>query len=278
MYDFNGNKLNKYYDFNGNVFYNDIITVMTFNVQKQGQQQSSIPFQKYLLDKYNPDFVGYQEFRDTINNQNAYDVLNYPYYEDDKDKVINYNGIISKMPFKETIHNAYTDSVNGDNNGYQLAIINVNGKEVCFINTHLTTSTFESKKVAQANELFNVAKQYEYFIILGDFNTVCKSVDDTEYTTIMEQFVDYGCHSVNCTPQNGFIDTWTGERITYNSGNVVYNDIGWYPCDHVITSSNIDILDFVIDYTKLTNKMRDFGLTYTYDIDHLPIIAHLRIN
>ena len=112
--------------------------------------------------------------------------------------------------------------------------------------------------------VFNLVQNEPYFIITGDFNTVCKSVNDTEYTTIMKQFIDAGYHSANCSAQHGFLDTWTAGSTA--SGT-------WYPCDHIITSANISMNTVIVDTTKI-----DVAEQTGQAIDHLPIVAYLTVN
>ena len=241
-------------------------TAMSYNVQWFTQVNNDLSLQQALLEDYDPDMIGYQEFQmvdyDTI-PQMAVTVLG-----DDYDYAMcpngygNKNALASKydlINFTTYLHKRQ----NVNTYSYSVAWIIVNGKKIAIITCHLAESYFESDKVAQAQEIYEFVQQFPRFILTGDMNTVCKSTSDTEYTTIMKQFVDAGYHCANCTEQNGFHDTWTSSQTIEGT---------WLPCDHIITSQNITINEVVIDEKKIPlAPLKDRG------IDHLPVIAYLTV-
>jgi len=79
----------------------------------------------------------------------------------------------------------------------------------------------------------------------------------------MKQFIDAGYNSLNCSPQHGFLNTWTSGKDT--SGT-------WYCLDQIITSANLALKSVTVDQTKLNY------LDGENSIDHLPVIAVIEIN
>ena len=265
-YDIDGDELTHAYDIDGN----DVLTssttlvVMSYNIQWLTGINSNQAMQESILSTYKPDIIGMQEVtRSDSFPSMATTLLSRDYPSRYLGSQTNKTAIASKKTLSN-VTSAVFSSQASETRGYQKAYFAVGGKTVCWINTHLETSSYESVKVAQAKEVFEMVRDEEYFIITGDFNTVCKSVNDTEYTTIMKQFINAGYHSANCSTQHGFLDTWT-------SGSTASGT--WYPCDHVITSPNIEITNVVVDTDKI-----DIAAQTGQSIDHLPIIAYLTIN
>lgn len=261
-YDVEGEELEQAYDVNGNPLIDraDLI-VMTYNVQWFSGLNANQSMQQSIIDAYRADVIGLQELHSSMPEIGTAVLSDYPY--------ITLGGMSNKtgMASKIQLNNASTANFStqaSETRGYQKAYITAEGKTICWINTHLETSSYESVKVAQAAEVFALVENEDYFIITGDFNTVCKTTADEEYTTIMKQFIDAGYHSANCSDQHGFLDTWT-------SGSTASGT--WYPCDHVITSANISIDNVIVDTTKI-----DVAEQTGQPIDHLPLIVYLTIN
>jgi len=259
-YSKNGTALAQAYDINGNALLSDLV-VMSYNVQWFSGINSNQSMQEAILNTYNADIIGLQELGASMPSLGDTLLSGYPYIQ--LGSQTNKTGFASKLALSNVSSANFTNQAS-ETRGYQKAYFIAKGKTICWINTHLETSTYETVKVAQAQEIFNLVQNEEYFIITGDFNTVCKSVNDTEYTTIMKQFIDAGYHSANCSSQHGFLNTWTADSTV--SGT-------WYPCDHIITSANIDIDTVTVDTTKITVAEQT-----GQSIDHLPIVAYLIIN
>ena len=249
-YDLIGNKIFPDYDptdFN--------LKVMSFNNQSW-TGLSAWTYMESVFEDYDVDIIGTQE---SHSNSNLVS-LGYTNTATGSAGEI----VFSKYQLNNITEKKY-ETTRSDTIGrwYQKMFFTFDNKTIAFFNTHLEASGYESHKVAQAAELFNAFQNEEYFIITGDFNTVCKSVNDTEYTTIMKQFIDARYNSANCSNQFGFNDTWT-------SGSTASGT--WYPCDHIITSENIEIHNVIVDTTKI-----DAASQTGQSIDHLPIIAFLKI-
>lgn len=265
-FDYEGSELAKAYDIDGNeLISTSNLVVMSYNVQWFSGLNSNQSMQESILDTYNADIIGFQEFQRAGSSgipQMATTLLSadYPYIE--MGNYGNKNALASKYAMSDFTTTPHT-SQTMDGQSYSTATINVEGKDILLVVSHVTTSDYEATKVEQIQEMFNAVKVYERYIIMADFNTTCKSVNDTEYTTIMKQFIDAGCNVANCSAQFGFKDTWT-------SGSTASGT--WYPCDNIITSGNIIMKSVVVDETKISVATQT-----GQSIDHIPIIAYLSI-
>lgn len=139
-------------------------------------------------------------------------------------------------------------------------VISIAGKEVHILSVHLDWQN-QARQELQAQELLNWASEKEYFVICGDFNSVCFGDTDTDYLTVIKPFLDAGYHCANCS-SFGFIPTFYMEG---NSGD-------GSSLDQIITSGNIRIHRVWTDQTKRGNA--EVGES----VDHLPICAELVIN
>lgn len=263
-YAIDGGALSQAYDVQGNELIDDSFVVMSYNVQWMSGINSDMTMQASILNAYHPDVIGFQEFQKAVSSQMPSWVNTLvPEYQTLMGNYGNKNALSSKYAMTNfTTVPFATQTMDGQS--YSTATITVDGKSIFLLNAHLTTSDYEETKVEQAGEVFDALQGHEYFILMGDFNTVCKTVNDTEYTTIMKQFVDAGYNVANCSPQHGFTDTWT-------SGSTAIGT--WYPCDHIITSANISINNVIVDTTKI-----DVVAQTGQSIDHLPIVAYLTVN
>ena len=262
IYDVNGTLLNQAYDIDGNPLLatDPNFTVMSYNVQWFSGLNSNKSMQESILAEYDADIIGLQELGSSMPSLGTELLSDYQYIT--LGNQYNKTGMASKYALENVVSETFTHQ-SGETRGYQKAYFTAHGKTICWVNTHLETSSHEAAKVAQAQEVFELVQNEQYFIITGDFNTVCKSIYDTEYTTILKQFIDAGYNSANCSSQHGFLNTWTDGSTA--SGT-------WYPCDHVITSRNIGIVDVIVDTTKI-----DVAAQTGQSIDHLPIIARLTV-
>ena len=276
-YDSNGSVLSSAYSADGEKIFPDFVpttylNVMSYNVGQwyngtlstmpDAQYETYYNLQRGFVTDHEIDILGCQEYSPTFARGHSADsVIGELFTDSAKNPASDYQrkAIYSKYALNDVTNANYE----GHTWGYQKARIVVDGKDVWLFNTHLATSSAEANKVAEAKLLFDMVSELDRFIILGDFNTICLSPSDTEYTTIMKQFVDAGFNVANCSNQFGFNLTWT--ESTDRTGV-------WYPCDHIITSPNIVMSDVTVDYSKVAvssvNGVR---------IDHCPIIATLGI-
>lgn len=270
VYDIDGTLLPAAYDINGDEIISGgqkRIKVMTYNVQWFSKINSQQSMQNLIISKYNPNIIGFQEFTKTTTiptvGQNM--LIDYPYKQ--LSAHVNYMGIASKIAINDATSVDYTTqdtAAETERRAYQKCYIMVGGKRVAWFNTHLCYAN-SAPKYAQITELFNAAQQEEYFIITGDFNSVCLSASDADYIGMYKQFVDAGCNLANNSPTAGFTKTSTPNTTAASLADLTYTT------DSIITSGNIDILSVVFDDTKLSYLDGN-------PIDHIPIIAEIEVN
>lgn len=267
VYNENGSSLNQAYDIQGNplIQRESNFVVMSYNVQWFEGINANQTMQEAIFSEYDADVIGFQEFN--YEGSSGIPAIastllsnDYPYI--DVGNYGNKNAIASKYAMSNFATVPHTTQTM-DGQSYSTAHITVDNKDILLVVSHLTTSTYESTKVEQAHEIYEAVQNIDRFIVMADFNTVCKSINEPEYTSIMKQFVDAGYNVANCSAQFGFKDTWTSGST--ESGT-------WYPCDHIITSANISMNSVVVDTSKIA-----IAETTGQSIDHLPIIAYLTI-
>ena len=270
MYDINGNVINPFYsstgdtlydayDINGNILYQNKITVMTYNIQKFTGRNSNQEMQTRIMNAYKPDIIGLQELGTGMPALGTTLFANYPYQFIGSET--NKAGIVSRIVLSNPTFTAYTSKAS-ETRGYEKAYITVNNKQIALFNTHLEVKG-GTPHIAQAIELFDELQEETSFIAIGDYNVECHDTADSEYTNVIKQFVDAGYNLSNWTTETGFVDTWF-------NGTTVEGSSWVCPCDNIITSADIDITNIVYDPIKLE---------YTSNvIDHIAVIAELTIN
>lgn len=270
-YSYDGNALDYAYNKSGEIVYErdsrPLLTVMSFNVQKQ-LQMNTLDFQRQMITTYTPDVIGLQEYR-TVSDDRYQE---YPYETNSNGYVVNYEGIVSKFQMTDIENAAYQNAgPSGDNRGYNLCHIDVGGRDITFINTHLMTVGEEMRRL-QTLELIDLVANSDYFIITGDFNTALtpsSTVADTDYINVYKPFIDLGCSVANNSVETGF-------NATYYWYDTTQQQFTQVTCpDSIIVSPNINITNVVIDQSKLSIAQQE---GYLREIDHLPVIATLRIN
>ena len=249
------------------------LTVMSFNVQNWTRLNSDEALISSILKKYNPDVAGFQEFD---SSKSLGGVAIKKYLNDIWESVevgVPSSGTYSKaiVSHRETSPvetvNYQNLKPNAEKRSYLKSYIELNGKRIAVFNTHLDVSDSVNSegvqyKVLQARELCEIVSKEEYFILIGDFNTTCNSVEHADYINQLKPFADAGFHLANCS-EFGFDITWyataskDGER---------------YPTDNIITSANITISNAVVDYQKIDKN------TNAQILDHMPLIAYLTVN
>lgn len=259
------------YDISGDIVYSvgTQLKVMTYNVQHFNGINSQQTMQEEIITKYNPDIIGIQEFNNakTVPPVGQAMLSDYPYIEMSNHK--NFLGMASKLPLTNIVISDFENQDPRDisswqeTRAYMCADIEVDGKTVSWINTHLCVLTDEYKYL-QMEEVLSLAKTKNKVIITGDFNCFSQSIGDTEYTRMFKPFIDAGYHLANCTPKLGI--TKTASSKTSPTG---LSDLD-YPCDNIITSDNILISDITVDTTK-------FKYLNGSAFDHAAVIATVTI-
>lgn len=257
-FDLGGNSLAAVYDLAGNEypFNSPYITVMTFNTQ----YWSAINAKRALIEKMfqdnKPTLVGLQEcpndggyiptfFRRFFKNTETNAPL----------------GVMTNIPCYDISTHVY-ESCNGDSiRGYIKFKIRVVGKEITVFNTHIEVLG-TTQHYSQPAELMAEAAKESSFIALGDFNLETHIKTGNEYPNMVKPIIDAGYNLCNWTDETGFVDTWFGGSTP--TGYIC-------PCDNIITSADIEVVDIVYDQTKI---LANTGMA----IDHIPVIARLRVN
>ncbi len=260
IYDLDGNSLESAYNVGGDAVYRREMTVMSFNVQWNSGLNADLNMQRIIFDKYDADIIGIQEWTTLGSTKPTdmalYDSYNYSYLGIQTNKT----ALVSKPVLTDVQGHTFVNQVS-EIKGYQTAWFNYGDKDIFWVNAHMAWEDM-SVVAQQCTEIYNLVANKEYFIITGDFNVTCKSVNDNVYKTCIKQFIDAGYNSANCSTQHGFLDTWTESKDGTGT---------WLCLDQIITSANLEMIDVIVDETKL-----DY-LDGTNSIDHLPIIARLRI-
>lgn len=263
IYDKNGNALTYGYDRHGNVIYSIIdptdynFKVMTLNVQSW-TGTNGWDYISPVFANYDVDVIGTQE--SSLNNNLVN--LGYPYTAVSSSP--NTNVVFSKYALSDITSKSFDSNHYAGKRGYQKMYITFNGKRVALFNAHLETSSGSMYQYPQVQELVQAMGEEEYAILTADLNANCDTFTDAQYVNVIKPFVDAGFNLSNCNKRFGINNTWTDST----GGDETVDN--WAPCDNIITSSNIQIANAVVDRSKIE---LDTGLV----IDHLPLIAYLKI-
>ena len=260
VYDKGGDLLGSCYDKDGDSILDTELVVMSYNIQYFRELNADVDMQIAILDKYKPTILGMQEIGSGSMPPVGSQILSPRYKNIDLGSQANKTGIASNLKLLNVQYHAYENQAS-EIRGYNTAEFDFKGRRVFWINTHLATSSEEEIKVAQAGELFDLVQTKQTFIITGDFNTICESVSDTEYTTMIKQFVDAGYNVANCSAQHGFIDTYTWGKTLQDQ---------WFPCDHIITSADFTMSDVERDTIKIAAAAEQ-----NKEIDHVAFTCTL---
>lgn len=265
-YAINAEKISEAYDIDGNRVFSNLI-VMTYNPQWWTKINSQLSMQQAIINKYKPHIIGFQEYTTNGSLPSVGSQALTDYYNKYVSNKYNYNGIASKVSLSDVTNNQYTYS-DDEYWQYQKGYLSYGGKTIAFYNTHLTwrsDATSREGRRLQAAELFADAETEEYVIITGDFNSYARNTSQTDYINIFKPFVDAGYNLANASPTAGFTGTYCGLTSATSLADMEA------PCDNIIVSGNIDIVDVTFDLTKLQYLDGNY-------IDHIPVVAELQIN
>ena len=237
------------------------LKIMTYNVQWFTGINSQLDMQKQIVNKYHANIIGLQELTTTgrINSVGRKALAGYDNLYLSKHK--NFLGIASVYPLKNVRSHEFTfqdpeDMARyGETRSYMTGSLEVGGKTITIINTHLCYLT-SSVKYKQMNQIFRRAQKSPSVIITGDFN--CFD-DDSQ---MFNKFIDAGYNLANCAAK--ITKTWTDKTSVRRLSQMTF------PTDNVITSGDIEIKKVVFDKTKLSYPNG-------FMIDHIPIIVTLCI-
>ena len=244
------------------VFSADLFNVMTFNVQWWSGLNGNQTLVDGIFNHTAPIIVGLQECRGTGTGGYVPDTFAYGTVATGAS---NPTAIMSQIPFSDFTSHTFAMNLS-ETRGYSKCYITLNGKRIAWFNTHVEyynsiNDDRYATHVSQMGEIFAAVSNEQTFILTGDFNVLCKNKSSQAYTDTIKQFADAGYNMSNWTDETGFVDTWF-------NGSTVEGSSQKYPCDNIITSSDIQIVDIEYNTAKLTA-----GGT----IDHIPIISTIRI-
>lgn len=277
VYDKSGNPLSQAFNKDGEVIYpTDVrLKVMTYNVQWFTGINSQQTMQDIIINGNEPDIIGFQEIskNGTIPTVGNNVLTNYNYKQ--LSNHVNYIAFASKIPMSNIITADFENqsdleaSQYNETRAYMVADIEVNGKTVKWLNTHLCVLE-RVVRFAQFEELLDIADGYisqGYPVIMtGDFNsTNALSTEGVDYINMYKLCVDKGYNLANCTTERGFTKTCSALTTASSLSDLEK------ALDNIIVSSDITILSVVFDTTK-------FSYLNGSPIDHIPIIATLQVN
>ena len=265
-----------------------IFSVMTYNVGdwyegvwRDEDKTGVIPadesiYQKYMalhesiLRRYSCDFVCFNEYSDKMcmsRHIQADEFIGqfYPYIE--KGAMIETDGVWNAIASKRKLNNVttgfYQNTESGITRSYTKGYVFLNGRKVCIICTHFS-STPETAAL-NAQEMLEVVTNEDYFIVCGDFNCdVFRKTSEVLYKNIVGVFANAGYKLCNGGEKGDFLTLGDTEL---SSG-----------ADIIVTSSNIVIKSVLADQQKVEASIAvNDENGFINRIDHVPLIAYLEI-
>lgn len=279
VYDAEGTPLTHAYDADGSVIFTaqpTVIKAMSFNVGCFYTQYFPCPNDKTeafynrhrtIFNTWKPDLCGMQEWNNTIGTIQSSVLMDEFFDDTESSYVYPVQTAALTMGSKYELTDfqlvQYVNQSSGDSRYYQKAYVNIDGKRICFVNTHLGTSSIRN---AQFLELLSALENEDYFVCFGDFNFRIEEAGDSEYNLSIQLALNKGFNSAQNADEI-LLTGYHGETVATSTSSVAL--------DNIITSSNIDISDVAIDTLKFTD-----GLCVANEIiiDHVPIVATLTIN
>lgn len=222
-------------------------------VDDENVETEAIKLRRFLGNE-NFDFLLCEEATHEFDKSykiNAYDYCfknNLPYGWCTSDRSVSVQARQFLLTGKYKLNNVtYHDYVNASTRGYVTFTSTIMGREITFINCHLSSgySADDEMRSKERAELIQVLKNCEYGVLMGDFNA--RSIDD---------FNDFSEFNV---ANHGYY----GDFKTWPAANEI--DLGWpNGCiDNIITTKSI----------KITNVlMGEIAMS-----DHKPLIAELEV-
>ena len=254
-YDTSGNQLSQAYDLNGNPLmsstpYGEFV-VMTFNVEQWGGMNANSSNILSIFNSNSPIVVGLQE----ANTNGGFVPSPFQYESTGSPGLLK---VMTTVPFTNY------SAIRFDSSRYcEKFQINLGGRSVTVLNTHISILG-HAGHFPDLSAMLSLMAQEQTFIALGDFNIETHDKTSQEYTDFIKPLIDAGYNLANWSDETGFVDTW------FNKSTIAGSNYKC-PCDCVITSSDIDIVDIIYDSSKIISGSTD-------PIDHLPVIATLQFH
>lgn len=275
-FDISGARLNQAYDIDGNPLFDisppvvETFKVMSYNVGSwtafggkatSENQETWYTLQNSILSTEDADLLGIQEYYSGIGSYNVPTMLGQYYprlFAVDWVSTKAGRAIASKYPMSNTREVNFQNQ-NGEIRSYLIGDVVIGGKTVKFLTAHLA---LDNATIAlQIQELLSVVRNFEHWILTGDFNIVFPNSQSDGYSVLIKPFLDEGYNVANGSAF-GFIPTF--------STKTPEADTDWRCLDNIMCSSNISITNAYVNRQKITEHRG-------YAIDHLPLVAEMEI-
>lgn len=275
-FDADGMSLNQAYDLDKNPLLNIVppvvesFKVMSYNVgswTKFGEkataenQETWYTLQNSILSTEDADLLGIQEYYSKIGTYDVPTMLRqyYPYlFAVDRVSTKAGRAIASKYPMTNTREVNFQNQ-NGEIRSYLIGDVAIENKTVKFLTAHLA---LDNATIAlQIQELLSTVRNFEYWVLTGDFNIAFPNQQSDGYNVLIKPFLDAGYNVANGS-KFGFIPTFSTKTPEADSD--------WRCLDNIMSSANIDITNVYVNRQKITEHEG-------YAIDHLPLIAEMEI-
>lgn len=238
------------------------LKIMCFNIHHGEGIDGVVDIERIakLILEHKVDLVALQEVDIGVARTNRIDIMKilsehtgmYPVFE----KNIDYqggeygNGILSRYPILQSENHHYKMIREGEQRGLLKTVVDVDGINIAFMNTHIDYREDDSERLSNVNEINDVIKKYSDMpvIVAGDFNDIPSS---RTHTAMKENFMD----------------VWEvkgeGEGFTFHTEN---------------PDKRIDYI-FLHKNDNLSVKIIPKSIEVVYSIasDHLPLIAEFII-
>lgn len=274
VYDEDGNALSHAYDEDGNVIYSSepvTIKVCSFNVGCFYSEYYPCPnaktetfYQRHrsIFNAIKPDLCGMPEWNSAIGTIQS-SVLMDEFWEDYYAGYV-YTVATAGLTFASKYQMSDKTLVEYQASGryYEKAYVTINGKRICFVNTHLALG---EDRTSQFAELLSMLENEPYFICVGDFNYSILAVGDSEYNASVQLALNKGFNSAQNA--NGIFKTWYSGQTVAGSSEIK-------ALDNILTSSNLTISNVGVNTIKLTDGLCEAN---NIIIDHLPLYCDVTI-
>jgi endonuclease/exonuclease/phosphatase family metal-dependent hydrolase len=99
------------------------------------------------------------------------------------------NAILSRFSIRQSKNTRYKVSLQGEQRGLLQAIVEIEGRQLLILNTHLDYHRDDTERLANVSELVEIAATYGPLptILLGDFNATPHS---PTYNALAQKFID----------------------------------------------------------------------------------------
>lgn len=235
-----------------------IIRVMSYNIHHGRGTDGKVDIERIaqVIKEAKPDIVGVQELDRGVQRSGGIDeigeiarITGMTYYFD---KNIEFQGgaygnaVLTRFPILQQTNSYYKSVHPGERRAVQQVVVDVNGRKLVFLNTHMDYRPEDEERWMNMSELEQVVKTYHGLpmILTGDLN------DDPDSRT-HKRFKEM------------FVDAWEaageGDGFTY------------------VGSDRSKRLDYVLVSKSDALKVETVRVIQTDASDHRPVVAEIRL-